>query len=199
MRIGKYTDSMMIANADGRFPARATATPRIGHCGIAPSTTLDRRAFAQGIVLGAFIQGAGAVVILWRTYRNHGGEPVDAVREARDRGQVFSRGPYRHISASANRHRAHRLLGMAVAQQPLRGGPVHRRSVSIHDVLPRNRHQPVADDRAVQLHPTGGRILGVDPGLPPRGHSVPAADHPMYTGWSYWVFRGKVRGDLGYH
>ncbi len=21
----------------------------------------------------------------------------------------------------------------------------------------------------------------------------------MYTGWSYWVFRGKVRGDLGYH
>jgi len=21
----------------------------------------------------------------------------------------------------------------------------------------------------------------------------------MYTGWSYWVFRGKVRGDVGYH
>jgi cytochrome d ubiquinol oxidase subunit II len=21
----------------------------------------------------------------------------------------------------------------------------------------------------------------------------------MYTGWSYWVFRGKVRGDAGYH
>ena len=21
----------------------------------------------------------------------------------------------------------------------------------------------------------------------------------MYTGWSYWVFRGKVRGDTGYH
>ena len=20
----------------------------------------------------------------------------------------------------------------------------------------------------------------------------------MYTGWSYWVFRGKVRGDVGY-
>jgi cytochrome d ubiquinol oxidase subunit II len=20
----------------------------------------------------------------------------------------------------------------------------------------------------------------------------------MYTGWSYWVFRGKVRGDIGY-
>ena len=20
-----------------------------------------------------------------------------------------------------------------------------------------------------------------------------------YTGWSYWVFRGKVRGDVGYH
>jgi cytochrome d ubiquinol oxidase subunit II len=20
-----------------------------------------------------------------------------------------------------------------------------------------------------------------------------------YTGWSYWVFRGKVRGDAGYH
>jgi cytochrome d ubiquinol oxidase subunit II len=21
----------------------------------------------------------------------------------------------------------------------------------------------------------------------------------LYTGWSYWVFRGKARGDLGYH
>ena len=21
----------------------------------------------------------------------------------------------------------------------------------------------------------------------------------MYTAWSYWVFRGKVRGDTGYH
>ncbi len=21
----------------------------------------------------------------------------------------------------------------------------------------------------------------------------------MYTGWSYWVFRGKVRADIGYH
>jgi cytochrome bd-type quinol oxidase subunit 2 len=21
----------------------------------------------------------------------------------------------------------------------------------------------------------------------------------MYTGWSYWVFRGKRRGDAGYH
>jgi cytochrome d ubiquinol oxidase subunit II len=20
-----------------------------------------------------------------------------------------------------------------------------------------------------------------------------------YTGWSYWVFRGKVRADVGYH
>ena len=21
----------------------------------------------------------------------------------------------------------------------------------------------------------------------------------MYTGWSYWVFRGKVRAEIGYH
>ncbi len=21
----------------------------------------------------------------------------------------------------------------------------------------------------------------------------------MYSAWSYWVFRGKVRGDAGYH
>ena len=21
----------------------------------------------------------------------------------------------------------------------------------------------------------------------------------LYTAWSYWVFRGKVRGDIGYH
>jgi len=21
----------------------------------------------------------------------------------------------------------------------------------------------------------------------------------MYTAWSYWVFRGKVRGEVGYH
>ena len=21
----------------------------------------------------------------------------------------------------------------------------------------------------------------------------------MYTAWSYWVFRGKLRGEIGYH
>jgi len=21
----------------------------------------------------------------------------------------------------------------------------------------------------------------------------------MYTGWSFWVFRGKVRAEIGYH
>ena len=36
-------------------------------------------------------------------------------------------------------------------------------------------------------------------GLPPDRNAVSAPVILMYTGWSYWVFRGKVRGDIGYH
>ena len=53
------------------------------------------------------------------------------------------------FGAGADRHRARRLLGMAVAQQPLRDGALSRRDLPIRDVLSRNRHQPVANDRAL--------------------------------------------------
>ena len=79
-------------------------------------------------------------------------------------------------------------------------GTVHRRGVPVRALLHRHRDQPVADDRALSLSPCG---------RPPPRRSTQAFLLvgtlfllPMiliYTGWSYWVFRGKVRGDIGYH
>ena len=36
------------------------------------------------------------------------------------------------------------------------------------------------------------------PRVPADRHAVPAAGDPD-AAWSYWVFRGKVRADVGYH
>ena len=80
---------------------------------------------------------------------NRAGEPVDALGEAGDRRAVVLLAPYRDSGAGADRHRADRLLGMAVAQQPLRGGAVHRRNPIVRDVLPRPRDQPLSADRAI--------------------------------------------------
>jgi len=46
----------------------------------------------------------------------------------------------------------------------------------------------------------GGRRL--HPGLSRRRRAIRRQVHPViliYTAWSYWVFRGKVRSDVGYH
>ena len=48
-------------------------------------------------------------------------------------------------------------------------------------------------------HPVAGRLVAEYAGLSGGRHAVPAADHPDVHGWSYWVFRGKVRADIGYH
>ena len=45
----------------------------------------------------------------------------------------------------------------------------------------------------------GGRILRKHTGLPPGRNAVSFTDNSHVLGWSYWVFRGKVRSDIGYH
>ena len=67
-------------------------------------------------------------------------------------------------------------------------------------LLSRHRHQPVPDDRAASLSRSGRRppspstqaflLIGTLALLPVI---------LVYTAWSYWVFRGKVRADIGYH
>ena len=50
------------------------------------------------------------------------------------------------------------------------------------------------------FHAVGGGVLASDAGLSrwsARSCLLPVI--LMYTGWSYWVFRGKVRADIGYH
>ena len=42
------------------------------------------------------------------------------------------------------------------------------------------------------------------PGARARASAICASEMLMpviffYSGWSYWVFRGKVRADVGYH
>ena len=75
-------------------------------------------------------------------------------------------------------HRADRLLGVAVAQQPLGSRAVHRRDPVVRDVLPRPRDQPLPADRALQIHPLGRGVLAIDAGLFACGNGVPAAGHP---------------------
>jgi hypothetical protein len=45
----------------------------------------------------------------------------------------------------------------------------------------------------------GRRVLAVDETLFLIGAVFLLPVILMYTGRSYWVFRGEVRGDLGYH
>ena len=67
-------------------------------------------------------------------------------------------------------------------------------------VLSGDRHQPVPHDRAASLSrwsrrrptPSTQIFLGV-------GTLFLLPIILVYTGWSYWVFRGKVRADIGYH
>src|SRR6202020_2573048 len=134
---------------------------------------LEDRRRASG--LGA---GAGPPRVDRRSDRHRPCEPVDAVGEAGDRRAVVCLAPYCDSGAGADRHGADRLLGVAVAQQPLRGGAVHRRNPIVRDVLPRPRDQPLSADRAVQIHPMGRGVLAIDAGLFARGHGVPAAGHP---------------------
>ena len=67
-------------------------------------------------------------------------------------------------------------------------------------VLSRHRHQPVADDRAGPLHPVAGGLLAESTqAFLLIGTLLLLPVILMYTAWSYWVFRGKMRADMGYH
>ena len=52
---------------------------------------------------------------------------------------------------------------------------------------------------AVEVLDFGRGFPALDPGVFAGGDGGAGARHPLYSGFSYWVFRGKVRGDLGYH
>ncbi len=90
-------------------------------------------------------------------------------------------------------------MGMAFTEQPVRERPVHHRDSSVPDVV-------------------RGIAISLWPYIVPRHYTLwDAASSPstqsflligvlvllpvilMYTAWSYWVFRGKVRADIGYH
>jgi cytochrome bd ubiquinol oxidase subunit II len=45
----------------------------------------------------------------------------------------------------------------------------------------------------------GGCVLRVDADLLLDGTLFLPPIILMYSGWSFWVFRGKVRADIGYH
>ena len=69
------------------------------------------------------------------------------------------------------------------------------------DVVPGHRHQPVPDDRAAATTRCGRRRLRPK-ARRPSCWSARCSLLPVilgYTAWSYWVFRGKVTEDSGYH
>ncbi len=84
------------------------------------------------------------------------------------------------------------------AAQP-RGHPVPRRRRPVPVVLRRARHQLVAERRAAGHHHLGGIVVARDPAIPALRRCRGRAADPVYTAYSYYVFRGKVRADAGYH
>src|SRR5262249_10658372 len=101
--------------------------------------------------------------------------------------------------SSADRHRADRARRMGGAAAPSRTDTVPRRRRAIPDIICRHRNQPVADDRAVSLYAVAGRVVRKHASLSADRYAVPMPIILMYTAWSYWVFRGKVQGTVGYH
>ena len=78
-------------------------------------------------------------------------------------------------------------------------GAVPGRDRAVSDVLSRHRDQPLADDRAVSLYAMGGGLSASTQAFLLIGTLFLLPVILMYTAWSYWVFRGKVRADIGYH
>ena len=62
----------------------------------------------------------------------------------------------------------------------------------------RHRDQPLAHHRAASIHLWEAASSGHQAFLL-VGTLFLMPIILMYTGWSYWVFRGKVRADIGYH
>ena len=62
-------------------------------------------------------------------------------------------------------------------------------------LLHRARHQRLSDDRADSV-----TVAAASPAasIPARRHGDAASDHPRLHRLAYWVFRGKVRTDVGY-
>ncbi len=147
---------------------------------------------------GRAAPGAGASR---RAGRDRGGEPLDAagagsghrralVRLAQHRDPVAGAAPHRSRSRGANGARS--TAGPRPARSPGRS--------------------------ACSCCPTSGIAISLWPMIVPYKYTLwQAASSPstqafllvgtlfllpiilMYTAWSYWVFRGKVRGDIGYH
>ena len=80
--------------------------------------------------------------------------------------------------AGADRHRARRLLGMAVAQQPLEAAPFLGAIclfVMSYLGIAISLWPMIVPYKFTLWQAASSRV---DAGLPPRGHGVPAADHP---------------------
>ena len=57
----------------------------------------------------------------------------------------------------------------------------------------------MADDRAVPLYALAGGLVARTQAFLLIGTLFLLPVILMYTAWSYWVFRGKVRGQIGNH
>jgi cytochrome bd ubiquinol oxidase subunit II len=124
---------------------------------------------------------------------------VDAFREAGDRPTLVRLAPYRVLGAGADRH-------ALIAYWEWR---------SLNN---RSEAAPFIGNILLFVMSYLGLAISLFPVIVPYKFALwGAASSPstqafllvgtlfllpiilMYTGWPYWVFRGKVRGDLGYH
>jgi cytochrome d ubiquinol oxidase subunit II len=78
-------------------------------------------------------------------------------------------------------------------------GHLHQRHRLVCAVLHGHRDQPVANDRSASLHARSGCLLAEHASFLLVGTLFLLPIVLVYSSWSYWVFRGKVRADAGYH
>ena len=130
-----------------------------------------------------------------RRYRRR--QPVDTIRKCGDRRALVHLSQYPLSLARASAHARYCGMGMACSEQSVGSGPFRGRGSSLSDVLSRDRDQPLADDRAARYSLWDAASAPATQAFLLIGTLILLPIILLYTGWSYWVFRGKVHS--GYH
>jgi cytochrome d ubiquinol oxidase subunit II len=176
--------------------------------------------FAQGLVLGSFIQGFRV------EGRNFAGTTLDFLTPfsvLTGIALMFGYGLLGagwlvlktdgEIQAAARRHGRICLVGVLLAigivsiWTPLMNEEVarrwfawpniSRRGSALHAGLYRHRDQPVAHDRSLRVHTVGSRLLAAHAGFPPRRDAVPLACHSHVHGMVVLGFPRKGHSRSG--
>ena len=133
-------------------------------------------------------------------HRDRGGKLVDAPGGFRYRAPLVLMAEYPVPVAGPAGKRAYRMAMVARGGEEIGNNAISLCDPALLTFLSGNRHQPIPNDRAPSFL-VGCRRLRIASTQIFLGRGQRCSCFPsslVYTGWSYWVFRGKVkRGDIG--